>query len=330
MSLDLGRQPLEQLYDRLTDALRRTRPDPFGTPVTVAEIYQELVPYRDVRADLGFGMNADYEHALLRLLAGEADLARLEPAEARAEIARELRSPNPNVSIYREYAGCDVWLAPLAADAAAGASMAETGRAAAMFDAEDDWTVELLEADAEPGAASSGRPHDAAPLPARAAKYGLFELDDDADPAPPAPPAAGAAPPAAAAAPAESSRAKPAAEASRAAPAPAESSRAAPAEASLAAPAEASLAAPAAAPGPAESVPESAAAEASPAPPAGARPVAGGRCAFCDSDLPRHRQVRYCPFCGADQQARPCPDCGDAIEAGWSFCIVCGATDGAA
>lgn len=102
--------PLTRLYERLTEALQRTRRDPFNVPVTVAEIYQELVPYRLVRAEIGFDMNADYEHALLRLLAGEGECVRIEPAHAAEEIRRELRSANPNLSIYRDYAACDVWV----------------------------------------------------------------------------------------------------------------------------------------------------------------------------------------------------------------------------
>jgi hypothetical protein len=103
-------EPLERLYARLTRALQSQRSDPWSAPVTVAEIYQELIPYRVVREDAGFAMNADYEHALLRLLSGEGDWARLEPPTARDAIERELRSPNPNVTIYREYAACDVWI----------------------------------------------------------------------------------------------------------------------------------------------------------------------------------------------------------------------------
>ena len=67
---------LRSIHETLADALRR-RPQAFDAPVTVAEIYQDLVPYRAVRSALGFDMNADYEHTLLRLLAGEEDLARL-------------------------------------------------------------------------------------------------------------------------------------------------------------------------------------------------------------------------------------------------------------
>jgi hypothetical protein len=110
MRLSESQDTVERLYRRLADALRRSRIEPFSSPVTVAEIYQELVPYRQVREEMGFSMNADYEHALLSLLAGAGERVRLEPQTARDVIARELKMPNPNVSIYREYAACDVWV----------------------------------------------------------------------------------------------------------------------------------------------------------------------------------------------------------------------------
>jgi hypothetical protein len=103
---------VEELYRALVAALRRSREDPFAAPVTVAEIYQDLVPYREVRGQLGFEMNADYEHTLLRLLAGEGELARIDPVEAGDELRDELRSPNPNVGMFRKFAGCDVWVTP--------------------------------------------------------------------------------------------------------------------------------------------------------------------------------------------------------------------------
>jgi hypothetical protein len=99
-----------QLYHKLVEALRERGADSADRPVTVAEIYQELVPYRVVRERLGLELNADYEHALLQLLAGEADLLRLEPGTARDELREELSSPNPYVGLYRKFAACDVWV----------------------------------------------------------------------------------------------------------------------------------------------------------------------------------------------------------------------------
>lgn len=99
------------LYHALIDALHaRGDTDTADRPVTVAEIYQELIPYRGVREALGFELNAEYEHALLRLLAGEAELLRLEPTSARDELRQELQSPNPYVGLYRKFAACDVWV----------------------------------------------------------------------------------------------------------------------------------------------------------------------------------------------------------------------------
>jgi hypothetical protein len=103
---------VQRLHRYVVDALRVRRGDAFDSPVTVAEIYQELAPYRAVRAVLGFEMNADYEHALLRLLAGVDGLTRMDPSSAADRLARELDSPNPDVTLYREYAACDVVLNP--------------------------------------------------------------------------------------------------------------------------------------------------------------------------------------------------------------------------
>ena len=78
----------------------------------MAEIYQDLVPYRIVRSQLGFEMNADYEHALLLMLAGIGGLAQLEPESAVEELLEEVNTPNPNVGLFRKFAACDVWIRP--------------------------------------------------------------------------------------------------------------------------------------------------------------------------------------------------------------------------
>jgi hypothetical protein len=185
MRVDEENTPLERLYARLTSALQSQRSEPWSAPVTVAEIYQELVPYRIVRGEAGFAMNADYEHALLRLLSGEGDWARLEPPSAREVIERELRSPNPNVTIYREYAACDVWIkTPRAGLQAAGSG----GPPAQPDDAELE-ELELLAEEIEEREKPSTFALDeaepsAAPAPAPSA------------PAPPAPAPPAPAPPA--------------------------------------------------------------------------------------------------------------------------------------
>lgn len=155
MDNDVGR-----LHRALVDAVRSDRGGDFDQPVsvTVAEIYQKLLPYRVARSAVGFEMNADYEFALLRLLAGDGDLARIEPVEVREHLRSELESPNPNVSLYREYANCDVWVAP----AHGGASFDDVPQLHQEFVTDDE--VELAfepeepEAPAPSARAQSGPP----------------------------------------------------------------------------------------------------------------------------------------------------------------------------
>lgn len=144
---------ITQLHRTLVDALRRSRPGALDRPVTVAEIYQDLLPYRAARSEIGFEMNADYEHALLRLLAGEGDFARIEPREVRDKLRMELESPNPNVGVFRNYAACDVWISVDDVDAD-GAPTWEQEFLGEDED-EDEAEIELeleAEADAEPDA----------------------------------------------------------------------------------------------------------------------------------------------------------------------------------
>lgn len=69
---------------------------------------------------------------------------------------------------------------------------------------------------------------------------------------------------------------------------------------------------------------------------AGASPAAGqdtllptGECTGCGRSLPERGDLRYCPYCGADQTVRRCPECSVQLEDDWSFCPACGARAGA-
>ena len=103
-------QVLSRFYDVLVDEIRAQRPDDLTGPFTVAEIYQNLVPYGSHRDRIGVEMNGDYEDALLRLLAGEGDYLILESEAALRNLREELESSNPNTGLYREYAAVDVRL----------------------------------------------------------------------------------------------------------------------------------------------------------------------------------------------------------------------------
>ena len=100
---------LDRLYWRLVRALQQNGAG-YDRPITIAEIYQQLVPYRSGRGELGFGELAEYEHALLRLLSGERGYVEVELPQVREEFRRELAAPNPLLGLYRDYAAIEVRL----------------------------------------------------------------------------------------------------------------------------------------------------------------------------------------------------------------------------
>jgi hypothetical protein len=273
---------VQRLHRYIVDALSATRGDAFSSPVTVSEIYQEIAPYRAVRNTLGFEMNADYEHALVRMLSGLDGLTRLDPSKARERLRKELDSPNPDVTVYRDYAACDVVLNPPNPSA--------------------DWVREQLEMDtaeespaATPAARSRNAP-DWSALSVLASADNLEEEDEEEDVEAESPDAthdSWADPPAAQADTGpgvEGHSTRPSDEGMALAPMTSAEER------------------------PATTTPT----------PSAARVAQSASCGYCDSKLPHNRQLRYCPFCGADQSMQPCPSCGEPLEPDWSFCIACG------
>jgi hypothetical protein len=108
--MSLPSRLLDRFFETLVEEIREQQPAYLRTSFTVAEIYQNLVPYRTHRDRIGVEINGDYEDALLRLLAGEGDFLELESEPARKRIQGELRGPNPNTTIYREFAAAEVRL----------------------------------------------------------------------------------------------------------------------------------------------------------------------------------------------------------------------------
>lgn len=330
---------VENLLAALADALRRTRKDPFGSPVTVAEIYQDLIPYRSVRTALGFQMNADYEHTVLRMLSGEKELVRLEPEQAREELRAELDMPNPNVGLFRKFAACDVWIL--------------------------NASLTLQEGGAPPDLA----PLDVAPLADLGPLEPLEPLTPVPAPAPPPParppgpqvpePSSYAAQPAPAYPPPEPAQEEADLPVIELEPEPVVAMGEAAGETG-----DALLWAEAEPEGEWDSAEgelileeevqdQQAVPDTTPPQPAeagGHEPTqqenaanmvdmnqaqgnvataqATGSCAFCQGALPAGRVVRFCPFCGADQSMTPCPSCREPLDPSWKFCIACGHQNG--
>jgi hypothetical protein len=99
------------MFRCLLQVMSSTYPQYLTQPFEVAEIYQNLIPYRHHRRELRIETNEDYQVALCRLLSGERGY--LVADDALADTMRnELSSPNPNTAIYRDFAASRVALGP--------------------------------------------------------------------------------------------------------------------------------------------------------------------------------------------------------------------------
>jgi len=116
---------LDRLLQRLVQRIRAEYPEYMNRPFEVSELYQNIVPYRHHRRELGIETNQDYELALLRLLAGERGYL-MGDASMHDAVKRELASPNPNTALFREFAAARVSLSPEAARRYDQMSSAET------------------------------------------------------------------------------------------------------------------------------------------------------------------------------------------------------------
>ncbi len=221
-----GQDLLDRFARALAQIVHAERPELIGASTTVAELYQDIAPYRRMRDMAGFELHADYEHALLRFLAGEGGHAQLDPESAADELGIEAESSDPDLSLYRKFAACDVRLArgwelpPRPGPDPEPEPVVEPTTAAASDVADIEETLRALRSE-QPATT---------PEPAAGGRSGVR-----------------------------------------------------------------------------------------------AGRAGAPRCPFCASPLPAARDVRYCPFCGGDQTARACGDCGEPLEDAWRFCVACGA-----
>ncbi len=110
-----GQDDLDRLFHRIVHALAQRGPERVNQPIQVAELYQELVPYRQHRAALKLDTHQDYEMALLRLLAGERGYARVEPKEVQEAFVTEAQAALPEAGVVHEFAAARVYLNSTAA-----------------------------------------------------------------------------------------------------------------------------------------------------------------------------------------------------------------------
>lgn len=80
-------------------------------PFTVQELYEDLVPYRHHRRDLGIETNQDYEAAVSRVLSGERGYLRGD-LSMQEKLTANQKEKVPDTGAFRDYAGSKVSLAP--------------------------------------------------------------------------------------------------------------------------------------------------------------------------------------------------------------------------
>jgi len=78
-------------------------------PIAVAELHKRLLPYRVCRDRLGYATKAEYDLALLRLLADDERVAVSEPA-LREAVRAEIRHPEPGLAFLHRFAASEVRL----------------------------------------------------------------------------------------------------------------------------------------------------------------------------------------------------------------------------
>lgn len=105
---------LDRMFRRLVQNIRNGYPEYLTHPFEVSELYQNLIPYRHNRREMGLETNEDYEVALCRLLTGERGYLGVDESLA-ATVRRELATSNPNTAIFREFAASRVAITPTGA-----------------------------------------------------------------------------------------------------------------------------------------------------------------------------------------------------------------------
>lgn len=119
---------LERMYRLLVTTIASRSPGALGRPFEVADLYQNILPYRLFRRELGLDTNQDYELTLLELLSGARGYLIVDERMADT-LQRELAAPNPDAGVFRQFSTSQVSINP---DAVAGVApgAAETPRVA--------------------------------------------------------------------------------------------------------------------------------------------------------------------------------------------------------
>lgn len=102
---------LDRVFQRLVHSIRQRHPEYLTMPFTVQELYEDLIPYRHHRRELGIETNQDYEAAISRLLSGERSYLRGDLG-MQEKLSANQKEKIPDTGAFRDYANSKVSLAP--------------------------------------------------------------------------------------------------------------------------------------------------------------------------------------------------------------------------
>src|ERR1700757_4613860 len=104
---------LDRTFRHLLQTIQTRSPPYLTQPFEVAELYQNILPYRHHRRELGLETNQDYEMVLLQLLSGARDYLVVND-EMRQRLSQELASPSPDAGAFRDFSTAQIALSPSA------------------------------------------------------------------------------------------------------------------------------------------------------------------------------------------------------------------------
>ena len=112
----------ERMFHLLVTTITSRTPELLTRPFAVGDLYQEILPYRLYRRELGLDTNQEYELTLMELLAGRDGYLVVDERMADT-LQRELASPAPDPAAFRQFASTQVSIDPDALARVAGASV---------------------------------------------------------------------------------------------------------------------------------------------------------------------------------------------------------------
>ena len=102
---------VDTMYRHLVQTIRTTYPRYLTQPFEVGELYQNILPYRLHRRELGVETNQDYELALMELLSGARGYLVVD-GKMSDVLGAERKAGSPNTARIRDFASSHVALAP--------------------------------------------------------------------------------------------------------------------------------------------------------------------------------------------------------------------------